>query len=51
MLVGPKSTKEECEAFKSKIIANPRNYIAQPMISLSRVPCIVDGGFEGRHVD
>lgn len=51
MLVGPKATKAECEAFKDKIRANPRNYIAQPMISLSRVPCIVDGGFEGRHVD
>ncbi|WP_308602926.1 circularly permuted type 2 ATP-grasp protein [uncultured Fibrobacter sp.] len=51
MLVGPKASKAECESFKEKILANPRNYIAQPMISLSRVPCIVDGGFEGRHVD
>lgn len=51
MLVGPKSTEAECAAFKEKILANPRNYIAQPMISLSRVPCIIDGKFEGRHVD
>jgi uncharacterized circularly permuted ATP-grasp superfamily protein len=31
--------------------ANPRNYIAQPTLSLSRVPTIVDDHFEGRHVD
>ena len=51
MLVGPKATVAEREAFREKILANPRNYIAQPMISLSRVPCIVGDGFEGRHVD
>lgn len=51
MLVGPKATEKEREEFKEKIKVNPRNYIAQPMISLSRVPSIVDGGFEGRHVD
>jgi uncharacterized circularly permuted ATP-grasp superfamily protein len=51
MLIGPKSTKAEQEEFKSKIKANPRNYIAQPMISLSRVPTLVDEGIEGRHVD
>ena len=31
--------------------ANPRNYIAQPTLSLSRVPTLVNDGFEGRHVD
>ncbi len=51
MLVGPHASEAERTAFKEKILANPRNYIAQPMIALSRVPCIVDGGFEGRHVD
>lgn len=51
MLVGPKATTEEREAFKAKILANPRNYIAQPMVSLSRVPCIVGDRYEGRHVD
>ncbi len=39
------------ESFAEKIAANPRNYIAQPMLSLSRVPTIVDDHFEGRHVD
>jgi uncharacterized circularly permuted ATP-grasp superfamily protein len=51
MLIGPKSTKEEQEIFKARIKANPRNYIAQPTISLSRVPCLIDDHAEGRHVD
>lgn len=51
MLIGPKSTKEECEEFRRRIKANPRNYIAQPTISLSRVPTLAGEGFEGRHVD
>lgn len=51
MLIGPKSTKAECEDFRKRIKNNPRNYIAQPTISLSRVPTLVGEGFEGRHVD
>src|SRR5262245_36496769 len=51
MLVGPHASKKEQEAFAAKIEADPRNYIAQPTLSLSRVPTIVDGVFEGRHVD
>ncbi len=51
MLIGTKSTKEEREAFAQKIIAQPRNYIAQPTLSLSRVPTLIDGKVEGRHVD
>jgi uncharacterized circularly permuted ATP-grasp superfamily protein len=51
MLVGPSSTKDQQAEFASRISANPRNYIAQPTLSLSRVPTIVDGAFKGRHVD
>ena len=51
MLIGPKSTKEECAEFVAKIKKNPRNYIAQPMINLSRVPTLTDDTIEGRHVD
>ena len=51
MLIGPKSTKAQQQLFKQKIRENPRNYIAQPTISLSRVPSIVENHFEGRHVD
>jgi uncharacterized circularly permuted ATP-grasp superfamily protein len=51
MLIGPKSTKKEQQEFIAKIKNNPRNYIAQPMINLSRVPTITDDTIEGRHVD
>jgi uncharacterized circularly permuted ATP-grasp superfamily protein len=51
MLMGPKSSKDEIEAFRKKIIADPRNFIAQPMIFLSQHPTYCDGKFEGRHVD
>lgn len=51
MLVGPASTKEEQEEFKRLIKAHPREYIAQPTMSLSRVPTIVGDHLEGRHVD
>ena len=51
MLIGPKATKEDHALFRLKVKENPRNYIAQPVISLSRVPCMIDGQAEGRHVD
>lgn len=51
MLIGPASTKKEQEEFKGLIKANPREYIAQPTMALSRVPTIVDDHLEGRHVD
>ncbi len=51
MLVGVNSTKQERKDFAKRIKANPRNYIAQPTISLSRTPVVVDDHFEGRHVD
>jgi len=51
MLIGPKATKKEHAEFKEKVKNNPRNYIAQPVINLSRVPTLTDGAIEGRHVD
>jgi uncharacterized circularly permuted ATP-grasp superfamily protein len=51
MLVGPHATEEDRCKFADLIEENPRNYIAQPTLSLSRIPTIVDGRFEGRHVD
>ena len=51
MLIGPKSTKAEHAEFARHIQANPRNYIAQPTLSLSRVPTLCGGSLEGRHVD
>ena len=51
MLVGPHASKAEIEKFRAAVRANPRNYVAQPTLALSRSPCYVDGQFEGRHVD
>ncbi len=52
MLMGPQAAKAEIAEFRKKVEADPRNYIAQPMISLSRHPTRVDDNcFEGRHVD
>ncbi len=51
MLIGPASTDQERKEFAEKIKANPRNYLAQPVVSLSRVPTLIDENFEGRHVD
>jgi uncharacterized circularly permuted ATP-grasp superfamily protein len=51
MLVGIKATDAEREDFAQRIVAQPRNYIAQPTLSLSRVPTLIDGEIEGRHVD
>jgi uncharacterized circularly permuted ATP-grasp superfamily protein len=51
MLVGPHSSAEQRRKFTDLITADPRNYIAQPTLALSRVPVIVEDHFEGRHVD
>ncbi|MEO6036352.1 MAG: circularly permuted type 2 ATP-grasp protein [Verrucomicrobiota bacterium] len=51
MLIGPHATNEECADFAKRIQADPRNYIAQPTLALSRVPTVVDDHLEGRHVD
>lgn len=52
MLMGPSSTAKEREEFATKIRQNPRNFIAQPVVSLSRHPTICDDhSIEGRHVD
>jgi uncharacterized circularly permuted ATP-grasp superfamily protein len=51
MLVGPHSTAAEREEFARRIQAQPRNYIAQPTLALSRAPVLVDDHFEGRHLD
>lgn len=51
MLVGSSSTEVERAEFAERIKANPRNYIAQPILCLSRVPTLIDHQVEGRHVD
>jgi len=51
MLIGPQSTAAERAEFSRRIQADPRNYIAQPTISFSRAPCLIDDVLEPRHVD
>ncbi|WP_269522909.1 circularly permuted type 2 ATP-grasp protein [Coraliomargarita parva] len=51
MLIGPKATKEEVATFRRLIQEDPRNFIAQPPIMLSRHPTWCADDFEGRHVD
>ena len=51
MLVGPAASKEEIARFRSQLIANPGNYIAQPTLSLSTCPTFVEAGIAPRHID
>ncbi|MCA1644584.1 MAG: circularly permuted type 2 ATP-grasp protein [Chloroflexi bacterium] len=51
MLIGPHATRAEHDEYRALMRANPRGYIAQPTLSLSRHPCWIDDHFEGRHVD
>ena len=51
MLIGPHSTAEERQEYAKQIQANPKNYISQPVLDLSRAPCLINDQFEPRHVD
>ncbi len=51
LLVGPAATQAELADFADRIRSNPRNYIAQPTLALSRAPVVVGDHFEGRHID
>ncbi|MGL4630922.1 MAG: circularly permuted type 2 ATP-grasp protein [Leadbetterella sp.] len=51
MLIGPKANKDEIDLFRRKIVQNPRNYIAQPTISLSESPCFIQDKLVSRHID
>jgi uncharacterized circularly permuted ATP-grasp superfamily protein len=51
MLIGPHSSVEQRVEMRARILADPRNYIAQPVLGLSTAPCFIDGAIEPRHVD
>ena len=51
MLIGPHSSREQQAEFRARILADPRNYIAQPTLRLSRAPCFLEGEAQARHVD
>ena len=49
--IGPRATKGELALARERLLADPANYISQPMIDLSVSPTLVDGAVEPRHVD
>jgi len=49
--IGPRASREELEECRQKLLADPANYISQPMVPLSTCPTLVDEGIEPRHVD
>ena len=51
MLIGPHSTPEERAEYTEQVRADPAGFISQPVLDLSRSPCLIDGRFEPRHVD
>ncbi len=51
MIIGPHATQEEREEYAKELRKNPADFIAQPVQSFSRAPCLVEGNFEPRHVD
>jgi uncharacterized circularly permuted ATP-grasp superfamily protein len=51
MLIGPHSTASQRDEFRRRIQSEPRNYIAQPTLALSRAPNFINDRIESRHVD
>ncbi len=51
MIIGPHATQEERDDYARGLRADPAGFIAQPVLALSRSPCLIDGRFEPRHVD
>ncbi len=51
LIVGPHASKQELAEFRDKLVADPANYISQPMIKLSVSPTLCEDGVGPRHVD
>jgi uncharacterized circularly permuted ATP-grasp superfamily protein len=51
ILMGPQATAEQRAQHADLIRANPRNYIAQPMLTLSTAPTVIEGQLQARHID
>ncbi|QSA96178.1 circularly permuted type 2 ATP-grasp protein [Methylococcus sp. EFPC2] len=51
MLIGPKAEQKELDEFAELIRKDPRNYMAQPLLTLSTAPTLIDGAVEPRHLD
>ncbi len=51
VVIGPRASKRELKELRAKIIADPHNFISQPMVKLSVAPTLVGKGVEPRHID
>ncbi|WP_137292689.1 circularly permuted type 2 ATP-grasp protein [Nocardioides dongxiaopingii] len=51
IVIGPRASRAELDELRTKILAAPRDWIAQPVVQLSTVPTFVDGELGPRHVD
>jgi uncharacterized circularly permuted ATP-grasp superfamily protein len=51
IVIGPRASKEELDALRARVIADPRGWIAQPLVQLSTVPTLIDDELKPRHVD
>ncbi|GAA2175768.1 circularly permuted type 2 ATP-grasp protein [Agrococcus versicolor] len=51
LVVGPDATPEELDELRARLIADPRGWIAQPVVQLSTIPTLVEDGMRPRHVD
>src|SRR6188768_3165655 len=51
LVVGPAASKDELEALRNRLLADPRGWIAQPVVQLSTIPTLVDDGMRPRHAD
>jgi uncharacterized circularly permuted ATP-grasp superfamily protein len=51
MLMGHAANEQEIEDYKKEILKDPRNFIAQPTISLSAAPCYIQGMLQPRRID
>jgi uncharacterized circularly permuted ATP-grasp superfamily protein len=51
LVVGPDASKEELETLRGQLLADPRGWIAQPVVQLSTIPTLVEDGMRPRHAD
>ena len=51
IVMGPRASQEELNLCREQILGNPRNFIAQPMLTLSTVPTVIGDRLSPRHVD
>jgi len=51
LVIGPDASREELEALRARLVADPRGWIAQPVVQLSTIPTLVEDGMRPRHAD